>query len=148
MPFTCFFLSNEACAILTDFLDGICPVSTEARALQSLSLPLDFPFLFQPIWEKDTDALLQSILTGSSSATGEVGGHLDGPFSDTSSDSGVNLEQQLLSPSSMTLGMEDPMAAASPKMAEAGNADVVGVNGINNLIDFISQGVLRFQTGF
>ena len=102
----------------------------------------DFSYLFQPIWEKDTDDLLQSILTGSSSATGEVGGHLDGPFSDTSSDSGVNLEQQLLSPSSMTLGgMEDPMAAASPKMVEVNGCDV-NVNGINNLIDFISQGEL------
>jgi len=44
----------------------------------------------------ETDALLDSILTGSNEEV--QGGGIDRPLSDTSSDSGCNFEQRLLSP--------------------------------------------------
>lgn len=42
----------------------------------------------------ETDDLLDSILTGSANGQNAI----DRPFSDTSSDSGCNIEQQILSP--------------------------------------------------
>jgi hypothetical protein len=56
-------------------------------------------------WDRETDELLESILTGGGGNTDEdrlgclgLGQELEQPFSDTSSDSGCNLEQQMQSP--------------------------------------------------
>ena len=58
-------------------------------------------FLVQADWQRfadgmETDELLDSILTGSNREVQNNG--FDRPLSDTSSDSGCNLEQQILSP--------------------------------------------------
>jgi len=53
----------------------------------------------------ETDALLNSILTGTD-ADSAMQGSFDKPFSDTSSDSGCNFEQQLLSPEPQNSGLD------------------------------------------
>eukprot|EP00095_Tigriopus_kingsejongensis_P000224 maker-scaffold55_size446313-snap-gene-1.17 protein:Tk00224 transcript:maker-scaffold55_size446313-snap-gene-1.17-mRNA-1 annotation:"cyclic amp-responsive element-binding protein 3-like protein 4" len=86
----------------------------------------------EKIWGKETDDLLQSILTGNDMQVSHLGlggcSELDGPFSDTSSDSGCNFEQPMLSPSSNPQ-LDDPNLTLSP--VQSGNK--------SNLIEYISH---------
>ncbi|TRY67587.1 hypothetical protein TCAL_03469 [Tigriopus californicus] len=105
---------------------------------QSGILPSDKNLESNPdrIWGKETDDLLQSILTGNDSHLGFGCSEFDGPFSDTSSDSGCNLEQQLLSPGSSSIThLDDQNQTLSPQSGTSSSSPSSG----GNLMEYVSS---------